>query len=351
MVKFLTKMFSHLILSLLSSMVSVLVSAKTAKVESSRLVFYGLERTNELWLRQYLDLSIPIKSSPDDLKQIQTKILTTGVFSHVQPEVLAEGKLNGQVDNILKISVKEKWTTIPVVRTEFGGGTPFYVVGLYDQHSFGRLLTIGAQFQKYGDEEPGFVAWVRAPRLKGGKFNLGVEYWDDVRKRTFYDMKGKEQSSLVVRGKTIRGFYQSRHRNLFRSDKIKAGVDLKVRELYDSSVEVFTNPIGDELVHPKIGRSLKALAVLVYDDIDINNYDYDGLRLTSEVGKIFESKLNFNTYRLEGFYYQIVHPINFAAHFEWDVSESRSMADIRFVGGFGSVSGRAGSASIPPGWA
>ena len=215
----------------------------------------------------------------------------------------------------------------------------FYVVGLYDQHSFGRLLTIGAQFQKYGDEEPGFVAWVRAPRLKGGKFNLGVEYWDDVRKRTFYDMKGKEQSSLVVRGKTIRGFYQSRHRNLFRSDKIKAGVDLKVRELYDSSVEVFTNPIGDELVHPKIGRSLKALAVLVYDDIDINNYDYDGLRLTSEVGKIFESNLNFNTYRLEGFYYQIVHPINFAAHFEWDVSESRSMADIRFVGGFGSVRG------------
>jgi hypothetical protein len=43
----------------------------------------------------------------------------------------------------------EKWTTIPVIRGAFGGGTPLLVAGLYDIHSFGSLWTLGAEARKY----------------------------------------------------------------------------------------------------------------------------------------------------------------------------------------------------------
>jgi hypothetical protein len=168
------------------------------------LVFEGLERTKEPWLRSYINIDFPSELSLSDLDEIRSKILTTGVFHRAEVIfVEAKGK------TYARIRVSEKWTTIPVVRAEVGGGTPLYVAGIYDQHSFGRLLTLGSEFRKYGDENPGFVMWFKSPRHAGGKYNLGIELWNEIRKRTFYDNLGNEEALFTDRKKRVRAYFLS----------------------------------------------------------------------------------------------------------------------------------------------
>ena len=50
----------------------------------------------------------------------------------------------------LAIDVTEKWTTIPVARAVYGGGTPLYVLGSYDTHVAGKLYALGAEMRRYG---------------------------------------------------------------------------------------------------------------------------------------------------------------------------------------------------------
>ena len=122
------------------------------KFEVVDFVFQGLNRTSESWLRDYLDVSFPFSANEQDLAKLRSKILTTGVFHKANVSFF---KFKSQ--RFIKIEAAEKWTTIPVVRAEVGGGTPLWVAGIYDQHSFGRLWTLGSEFRKYGDEAPGFV--------------------------------------------------------------------------------------------------------------------------------------------------------------------------------------------------
>ena len=90
--------------------------------------FKGLERTNESWIREYLVLDSDKNYTEIELDQLRVKLLTAGIFTSV--EVIRSG-------DQITVSVEEKWTTIPVARGEFGGGTPLRVFGIYDIHTWG----------------------------------------------------------------------------------------------------------------------------------------------------------------------------------------------------------------------
>ncbi len=140
----------------------------------------GLNQTSKSWLLSYLELKEEgndFCAVPPSLLNIETKLLTTGVFKTVNASV---------DDRFLLIKVEEKWTFIPVFRAAYGGGLPLVVIGAYNTHTFGRLLTVGSEMRKYGKASPGFVSWLNAPRLFSGKMASKTEFWREFRRREIY---------------------------------------------------------------------------------------------------------------------------------------------------------------------
>lgn len=166
----------------------VLVLSHRAQAIDNHLIkkieILGAERTNIDWLYEYLELKAPSVISDYDVEKYSQKLLTTGVYKDVEVYFDVDDPKSNQ--KILIIRLDEKWTTIPVIRGEFGGGTPLRVMGVYDTHSFGRLWTLGAESRKYGDAYPGYVVWAHAPRWKKGKHALGFELWRDRRMRNIF---------------------------------------------------------------------------------------------------------------------------------------------------------------------
>lgn len=311
------------------------IEAFKAKKKVEDIIFEDLERTDETWLREYLGVSFPSELSSEDLDFLRRKILTTGVFHRAELDfVRVKDK------RYVRARIWEKWTTIPVVRAEVGGGTPLYVAGIYDQHSLGKLITLGGEARKYGDEKPGFVVWAKSPRHSAGKYSLGAEYWSEIRKRTFYDNDGNEEALFTDRGKRVRTyFYAPSPFSSSNSVSEKIGFDAEYKYRDSADLEIEENALASDLLFPEKGENVKASIAYVSDDIELDTYDYDGGRYILEIGASYSKDKLYRNSRAEGFLYKIISPFNLAAHFELLESQDKSASDLKFLGGFGSVRG------------
>ena len=192
--------------------------------------------------------------------------------------------LRGGSGYVLIIDVDEKWTTIPVVRGQFGGGTPLRVAGLYDIHSFGRLWTLGAEGRKYGDAPWGGVAWARHPRFLQGQHVHGFEVWRQFRLRTVYDEEDQPLGRIRSDWTKYRLLFMWPANVAFSNLKTwKLGVDGSYRIEAPSTYEIDED--ASSLEFPKgidlNNEPTKQTAILlrsVFDDVVINNLTMDGFR-------------------------------------------------------------------------
>jgi hypothetical protein len=146
----------------------------------------GAKRTQEIWLRDYLNLNLPADVTQNQLDQIRTKILTTDIYSDAKAEV-EKFSPSGQ-DCTINVTISEKWTTIPVIRGAYGGGTPLLVVGGYETNAGGTLKLLGAEMRRYGNRPPGFYSFLKSPKAWRGEGSVGGELWLDRRRRAFYQL-------------------------------------------------------------------------------------------------------------------------------------------------------------------
>jgi outer membrane protein assembly factor BamA len=312
----------------------------------TELKLTGLERTNEGWLRSYLGLRLPEKLTRPEIIRLQRRLQTTGIFSDVK--IAVEPKSDKLDEFLLWIQVDEKWTTIPVLRGDYGGGTPLTVVGVYDINALGRLLTVGGEMRKYGDAPPGFVIFGRDPRNSGGRNFFGAEYWREIRVRQFYDDQGVETGVLETDATLTRFIASTPFTRDFTSRASFAwryGLDL---EFHNDSAPKFkpdpeytgTETSPEDLDLSKSKKQTRLLATLVYDDVDINQMEMDGLRTKIRLGPNISAGKNYSLAEFDGFYFHMApFGINTASHLFLGQATLNAPSTQYFLGGFDSVRG------------
>lgn len=95
------------------------------------------------------------------------RLRNTGLFASVEGEWEAEEA---------KITVQEKWTTIPIGKLKGGGGLFTWNAGVYDPNVFGKALELGAQYENFNGKHGG-VFWMRKPWFLDKRWKLGMDFW------------------------------------------------------------------------------------------------------------------------------------------------------------------------------
>ncbi len=307
--------------------------------------FSGLKKTSADWLSSYIDLQYPVSMTPSDLHDLERKLMTTAVFTSVAVSV--KPAQVGQGDFELQIAVEERWTLIPVVRGAYGGGIPLRVLGFYDVHLLGRLLTGGAETRQYGSAPPGFLMYGRDPRSAADRNSFGVEFWREFRRRQIFDRSGSQVGELS----TDTGM--SRIRALFAIDddsgvklhKWRLGGDLEgVQEnssrFHELAGKSTTGQPADLFVRNSKRYLLKVLPTVLYNDILVDQLHYDGLRLRLRAGPIFTNDKSASAAEFEGYYYAMLgQNWNFASRAVIGATTINSLQSQYFLGGLDTVRG------------
>ncbi len=300
----------------------------------------SVRRTNCEWLASYLGLYFPIEVREGDLRYFEQKLLTTGVFSSVKARIEA---------TVLYFDLDEKWTTIPVIRGAYGGGTPLAVFGIYDTHSFGRLWTLGAETRKYGDAPLGYVVWASAPRWGTGKHVMSFEYWRSPRVRSIYDQDYQELGQIHTDDRMLRLlFMHPIMRGPLRAndDRIwQLGLDLKIRsEAPASFYPSAENQAGLAPLRIRLpsenSTEINIQPRIVYDDTQVDNVTFDGIRFIAQGGPLLTENFTRHRFDIEGFYYaKMPARFNLATHGYIGGATTPSLQNQYFLGGFDSIRG------------
>ena len=333
-----------LILFLLSSVIPGYSSEAVHDIH--RIEIQGAVRTDPSWIQDYLSVQAPISLSGQDLDHLRLKLMTTDIFKDVE---FSTRRSPGESGETLIINLFEKWTTIPVMRAAYGGGTPLTVVGLYDTNGFGRLWTLGGEMHKYGNAPTGGVIWARAPRWRQGYHVLGLELWNDYRVRTIYGKHTSPIGDFTTDIAMARTFFliplgERRTHDYGIADRWQTGMDLKVRKQ-----RIFPfHPADDQPRTPPADitwpsgpfYSSKVMPTLIFDNIIIDGLRFDGQRLILSCGSIITAIATNPAAEAEWFYYRsLTDDLVLAAHLLAGSVASHDPVDLYFLGGFDSLRG------------
>lgn len=317
------------------------VAVSSCRVDRAEVI--GLKGTDHDWFQNYLDLSFPKEMTTDDALAIRNRIMTTDVFSQVTVR-LDDSAASACV---LVIEVSEKWTTIPVIRGAYGGGTPLLVIGGYETHAFGRLYSLGLEARRYGSRPPGFFLFGKMPRAWNGYGSVGGELWLDRRRRAFFDSDGNVNAyadSEAWTGKSQ--LLYPLHKDIFGNGILQGGFHA---ELIRESPAVFNNKElqEDNALKPLdvstssvFEETAVLLPMLAYDRLTVDQLEMYGERVTVKVGAQASKIMTSGASEFEGFFYRRVGgDVNIALHGFAGVQGSNSLRNLYFLGGFDSVRG------------
>ena len=110
--------------------------------------------------------------------------------------------------------------------------------------------------------------------------------------------------------------------------------------MFDPESDGVAGPPGDLAVDDTRRLQTKTLPTLLYDDIDVNTIEYDGLRAKFKVGPLVDRSNVHSTAEFESFYYKMVpRGLNVAVHAVAGQSTLNSLHSDYFLGGLDSVRG------------
>ena len=305
--------------------------------EVTAVELHGVNRTNPEWLKNYLGLTLPKNLNSSDLAFLTQKILNTEVFydAHLYFSPVTTNSDTGT----LVIKVAEKWTWLPVVRGAFGGGTPLFVLGTYDTHTFGRLWTLGAEIRKYGESPLSYLIWAKAPRWREGEHLLSLKYWQNNREREVLDKEFKSIGNMQSKVREVHlSFYFPKN---FFGIKLQTGIDLDYYDVHSTKINT-PNTVNDvNFESPSDSHDeIRPLANLIYDDIFLNHLNKDGIRFILKGGFLKNDSGMHGHYEAEAFYYKLwPDDWNLAVHGHWYMNTANYFQNQFFLGGLDSIRG------------
>lgn len=304
-------------------------------------IFKGLTRTDEAWLRDYLELAELSGWNEKSSGKLRQKILTTDIFTAVTIERRRESSAC-DVD----IHVSEKWTTIPVIRGAYGGGTPLAILGGYETNAFGRLMALGGELRRYGTMAPGAFFFFKSPRAWRGRGLWGGELWLDRRRRDFFDADakiygyvkseswlGKMQLLYPIGTDQESGWQAGFQAQLSREEPARF---LKQPD-YDGQARALPSNIKTS---DEAGFGVVAAPMVAYDNLAVDGLNYDGVKSKFAIGA---AKNNAGSGRFaETELYIFSHlpgDINLAGRVFAASTSETTAGSIYYLGGFDSVRG------------
>lgn len=137
----------------------------------------GITKTKSRIIRRELNFNLNEPVCQSTIEDQVDRVRRTGLFSNVSYQIK---------NSELEVSVKEKWTTIPIVKVSSGGGVSQYTLGVYDPNVFGEYLEMGTQYENLEGAGSG-VVWFKNPRFLDKNQGIDFQYWNTKRIRIKYD--------------------------------------------------------------------------------------------------------------------------------------------------------------------
>ena len=310
---------------------------------STNFAFSGLSRTNEAWLRDYLQIDQKKISKSSDLEELRVKLLTTDIFTSV--EITIEKKIDKQCNVIIDLT--EKWTRIPVIRGVYGGGTPLAILGGYETNAFGQLLAVGGELRRYGNMPLGGFLFFKSPRAWQGQGLWGGELWLDRRRRAFYDKEGilyGHADSETMAAK-VQWLYPVAHESSLGS--YQAGFHAQLSRESPTSFSAV-----DDYHGPKTGLPDSLLLssksdfggvigpMLAFDGLSVSGLNMSGTKGKIVVGgaKGSDGLGSFAESEIYSFVL-LQKDVNFASHVFAGTTTQKTLGAVYYLGGFDSVRG------------
>ncbi len=203
----------------------------------------GNAKTSTKIIKRELDFDQDEKVCEGQIQEGIGRIKRTGLFSTVDHSIL---KSPQDESVILKITVSEKWTTIPILKVNSGGGVSQYTLGVYDPNILGEFLEAGTQYENLGGASSG-VIWFKNPRLFGQRQGIDLQYWNTKRIRIKYD---QETDNSEIK----RGFLHEREK-LYADYFKEVSTDLTARISFDYNKDSFSTEVLPDSVLEKIGSN------------------------------------------------------------------------------------------------
>jgi len=308
-----------------------------------KIVFdvHGLNRTEETWFRDYLQLGQYESWSPEESSKLRQKIMTTDIFTSAEvSEALDPSNCSVEID------VTEKWTRIPVVRGAYGGGTPLLILGGYETNAFGHLLAIGGEIRRYGNMAPGAFFFLKSPRAWRGRGLWGGELWVDRRRRDFFDNDG------IVYGYVNSESWTGKFQLLYpvsdlSSSGWQAGVQAQIIHEKPATFSAQPNYSGVALGLPEDLRTNESAGnggviapMIAYDDLSVEGLNYSGLKSKLSLG-VSRSVASGGRFA-EGEIYAFSHlpsDVNLAGRVFMASTSENTVGSVYYLGGFDSIRG------------
>lgn len=158
-----------------------------ASIYIKEIKLIGNSRTKNHVILNEGQLTAKKQYTKKELQEARSRILNLEIFSDAKFHLSTKNKKEGY---LLEIKVKERWTTIPILKFSSGGGVSETIIGAYDVNLFGRFIELGAQYQQLGERDSG-VIWTKFPRLTE-KLQLDIQAWKISRIRVKYDQDNED---------------------------------------------------------------------------------------------------------------------------------------------------------------
>ncbi len=233
----------------------------------------GLKRTKISTIMNELEFSVGDSVSKKKLNQAVKNLRGTGLFADVS--FILSGN-NARTS--LKVLIKERWTTIPILKFSSGGGVLHTAVGVFDPNVLGHNLEVGLQYERLANTNSG-VAWIRKNRIGNTPYGLDLQFWLTNRIRTKYDPQANEavpdNGFLHKRNK----FYLGVSRRF--ATKLKAVVSYEYNgdDFSDAVVSQEVEDAGVLSVLPPITKTHFAGIGIEYGEIDTKDNRSKGYSL------------------------------------------------------------------------
>ena len=330
--------YIFLILLLIGSNIN---SAELAQLESMALSgvigdieIICLNRTDVSVVQRELTLSAESEQE-NNVKVAVQQLKNLRIFSQVKPDLKNDKNKNRK----LSLALEEKWTTIPVMKFSSGGGTNYFVVGVYDINSFGKYLELGAQYENWNGENAG-VVWFRNPRFLGQRLKFSTDVWSVKRPEVLY-VDAEEAAHYVLDRKKINIGLEKELNSWF---KLGMGIELNSDKFIGYASEpglstMYTDQLlSGESSDASFGRLSIGLGKINYD-----NYLVSGslLELNFDKGfKVQDSEHDHTRVNADvKSYWRLPYKANVAFRLLAGATSSQALQHIYSVGGFENVRG------------
>ena len=253
----------------------------------------GLGRTSPGVVERELYIARGQLLREEDLTESIQRLWNTALFRDVRYQ-LTRAPEGGVV---VWLAVGERWTTIPIVKFGGGGGSTYFIVGVYDPNAFGEYIELGGQYQNTNLNTHSGVVWFREPRFLGLRLRWSAELWYTNIVRPLY-----RDGTNVLEG----GYNQERLQvfNAFDYEVVRyvqVGVGFEfdndrfnTRNLTEDQ-QAANDAFGLDL--PSGGRTSFAEARLILGRLDRDEFLFQGVQMTNRfkrASKLIGSELNLN---------------------------------------------------------